>query len=83
MQLEDIRPREVSQAQKDQLYMFSLICEWQTQKIHICTDTSIINTNSYVEHICNSGTSLWNLEKEGKEERMIEPQRYHKQHLWR
>jgi hypothetical protein len=27
------------------------------------------NTNSYVEHICNSGTTLWNSGKEGKEKR--------------
>jgi hypothetical protein len=26
--------------------------------------------NSYVERVCNSGTSLWNSGKEGKEKRM-------------
>jgi hypothetical protein len=27
-------------------------------------------------HVCNSGTSLWNLEEEGKEKRMIGCQQY-------
>jgi hypothetical protein len=31
-------------------------------------------TNSDVEHICNSGTTLWNSGKEGKEKQMIEHQ---------
>jgi hypothetical protein len=26
-----------------------------------------------VEHVCNSGTILWNLGKEGKKKRIIEP----------
>jgi hypothetical protein len=33
-----------------------------------------MHTNSYVEHIHNSGTTLWKLGKEGKEKRMIEHQ---------
>jgi hypothetical protein len=31
-------------------------------------------TNSYVEHVCKTGTALWNLGKEEKEKRMIEHQ---------
>jgi hypothetical protein len=63
---------EVSQAQKDKGHMFSLTHRRQMQKINIYT-----NTNSYVEHVCNSGTTLWNPGKEVKE-RMIEHQQYHK-----
>jgi hypothetical protein len=33
-------------------------------------------TNSEVEYVCNSGTTLWNLEKEEKEKRMVEHQQY-------
>jgi hypothetical protein len=29
-----------------------------------------------VEHVCSSGTTLWNSEEEGKEKRMIESQQY-------
>jgi hypothetical protein len=29
---------------------------------------------SGIEHVCNSGTTLWNSEKEGKEKKMIEHQ---------
>jgi hypothetical protein len=36
------------------------------------------HTNSYVEHVCNSGTTLWNSGKEGKQKRMIEHQQYRK-----
>jgi hypothetical protein len=36
--------------------------------------TSMIYRNSDEEHVCNSGTSLWNLGEEGKEKRMIEHQ---------
>jgi hypothetical protein len=57
---------EVSQAQKDKSHMFSLIHGRKQPWPY---------TNSYVEeHICNSGTTLWNLGKEGKEKRMIEHQ---------
>jgi hypothetical protein len=31
-------------------------------------------TNAYVEHISDSGTTLWNLGKERKEKRMTEHQ---------
>jgi hypothetical protein len=27
--------------------------------------------NLYAEHVCNSGTALWNSREEGKEKRMI------------
>jgi hypothetical protein len=61
MELEDIMLSEVSQAQKDKGHVFSLICGRQTQKINIYTKTSMtIYKNSYVEHVCNSGTTLRN-----------------------
>jgi hypothetical protein len=41
-------------------------------KINIYTKTNMIYTNSIVEHVCNSGTTLWNSGKEGKEKRMLE-----------
>jgi hypothetical protein len=38
-------------------------------KINIYPKTSmIIYTNSDVEHVCNSRTTLWSLGKEGREE---------------
>jgi hypothetical protein len=43
--------------------------------INIYTKTSmIIYTNSVVEHVCDSGTTLWNSGKVRKEKRMIEQQ---------
>jgi hypothetical protein len=33
-------------------------------------------TNFFVEHVCNCVTTLWNLEKEEKEKRVIEHQQY-------
>jgi hypothetical protein len=33
---------------------------------------------THVEHVCNSGTDLWNLGKDGKEKRMIERQQCRK-----
>jgi hypothetical protein len=39
---------------------------------------NMINAISYAEHVCNIGPSLWNLGKEGKEQRMTEHQQYHK-----
>jgi hypothetical protein len=38
-------------------------------KINIYTKISY--TNSYVEHVCNSDTTLWHLGEEGKEKRML------------
>jgi hypothetical protein len=38
-------------------------------------------TSSYVEQASNSGTTLLNSGKEGKEERMIEDQYYHKHNI--
>jgi hypothetical protein len=43
-------------------------------KINIYTKTSMTIYNSDVEHVCDSGTTLWNLGKGGKEKRMIEHQ---------
>jgi hypothetical protein len=43
-------------------------------KINIYTKTSMIYTNSDVEHVCNNGTTLWNSGKEGKEKKKIEQQ---------
>jgi hypothetical protein len=34
--------------------------------------------NSHVEHVYSSGITLWNLGKEGKEEKMIEHEQYYK-----
>jgi hypothetical protein len=31
-------------------------------------------TSSYVKHVCNSGTTQWNLRKKGKEKKIIEHQ---------
>jgi hypothetical protein len=42
-------------------------------KINVYTKTSVI-TYADVEHVCNSGSSLWNSGEEGKEKRMIEHQ---------
>jgi hypothetical protein len=33
-----------------------------------------IYTNLYVEHVCNGGTTLWDLGQEGKEKRTIDSQ---------
>jgi hypothetical protein len=62
---------EVSQTQKDKGYMFSLICGRKIQKINIYTKQARSHINSYVEHVCNSGTALWNSGKEGKEKKKI------------
>jgi hypothetical protein len=43
-------------------------------KRNIYTKTSMIIYNSNVEHVCNSGATLWNSGKEGKEKRKIEHQ---------
>jgi hypothetical protein len=54
--------------------MFSLICGRQIQKINIYTKTNMTIYSVYVEYVCNSVTTLWNLGKEGKEKGMIEHQ---------
>jgi hypothetical protein len=41
-------------------------------KINTYKKQALSYTNSYIEHVCNSGTTLWNLGKEGKEKSMIE-----------
>jgi hypothetical protein len=56
--------------------MFSLL--WKIQKINIHTQKKTTYPNSDVEHVCNSGTTVWNSGKEEKEKRMIEHQQYHK-----
>jgi hypothetical protein len=63
---------ELSQAQKFKGHKFSLICGRYIQKINIYIKQEY--TNSHVEHVCNSGTTLWNSGREGKEKRMIEHQ---------
>jgi hypothetical protein len=45
-------------------------------KINIYTKISMSYTNSDIEHVCKSGTTLWNSRKEGKEE-MLEHQLHH------
>jgi hypothetical protein len=65
IQLEDIMLSEVSQAQKDKSY-FSVTCRRQIQKINMSQKQARSYTNSYVEHVCNTGTILWNSEKEGR-----------------
>jgi hypothetical protein len=45
---------------------------------HIHNKQAQSYTNSCVEHVCNSRTTLWNSGNEGKEKRMIEHQQYHK-----
>jgi hypothetical protein len=40
--------------------------------INIHTKQAWSHTNSEVEYVCNSGTTLWALGKEGKEKRTIE-----------
>jgi hypothetical protein len=62
---------EVSQVQKDKGPKYSLIFVIQIQKINIYIKTSMI----IHKLICsNSGITLWNSGKEGKEKRMIEHQ---------
>jgi hypothetical protein len=56
----------ISQVQKDKGHMFSLV--WKIDTKDKCTQRQTSsNTISYVECVCNSGTTLWNLGKEGKE----------------
>jgi hypothetical protein len=78
MQLEDIMLSEVNQVQKDKGCILSLI--WGiSSKNQIYTQKQTWSyINSYVEHICDSGTNLWNSVKEEKEKRMIECQQYYK-----
>jgi hypothetical protein len=45
-----------------------------SKKINSKMNHRSINTNLYVEHVCNSGTTLWNLGEEGKEKRMTQHQ---------
>jgi hypothetical protein len=78
MQFEDMMLSGVSQTQKDKDLMFSLICGRQIQKINVYTKQTCSYTNLYVEHVCNSGATLWNSGKEGKERRMIEHQQCRK-----
>jgi hypothetical protein len=71
--LENIVLNEVSQDQKHKRRMFSdfLLCIcWSIDK----QKHAWSYINSIVEHVCNSGTTLWNLGKERKEKRMTEHQ---------
>jgi hypothetical protein len=67
MQLEDSMLSEVSQPQKDLGYVFSLIRGRQIQNISIYTKINMVICKLNVKHICNSGTTVWNSGKEGKE----------------
>jgi hypothetical protein len=58
MELEDILLSEISQVQKDKNCMFPLICGRQIQKINVYTKQMRSYTHLYVEHTCNSGTTL-------------------------
>jgi hypothetical protein len=73
MQLEDLKLSEVSQAQKDKSHVFPYIWKIKTKDKRAQRQARSY-TNSHVEHISSSGTTLWNLEKEGKEKSMIEHQ---------
>jgi hypothetical protein len=70
MQLEDNMLSEVSQDQKHKRlsYMEDRSKDKHTQK------ETWSYTNSVVEHVCNSGTALWDSGKEKKEKRKIEQQ---------
>jgi hypothetical protein len=74
MQLEDIMLSEVSQAHKHKGHIFSHTWNIDLKDKHINTKTSMIIYKLNVEHVCNSGTSLWDSGKEGKEKRMTEHQ---------
>jgi hypothetical protein len=68
MQLEDIVLSEVSQDQKHKRHVFFHM--WKIDpEINKYTKTSMI-----ICKLINSGTTLWNLGKDGKEKRMIEHQ---------
>jgi hypothetical protein len=75
MQLEDIMLSEKPGSERQRLHVFS-----HTWKIHLKDKHAQKQTwsykNSYVEHVCNSGSTLWNSGKEAKEKRVIE--NYHK-----
>jgi hypothetical protein len=63
--VEDIKLSEVSQDQQHKPHVFSPT--WKIDpKINIPTKTGS-HTNSVVEHVCNSVTTLWNSGKERKE----------------
>jgi hypothetical protein len=66
MQLEDIILSEVSQDEKHKSHMLFLILEHRFKDKHIHKNKPRHNTNSDVEHVCSSGTTLWNSGKEGK-----------------
>jgi hypothetical protein len=64
---------EISQDQKDKSACFLSYMEDRSKDKHI-QKQAWSYTNSEVELFCNSGTTLWNLGKEGKEKRMNEHQ---------
>jgi hypothetical protein len=73
--MEGIVLSEASQVQKDKGHMFSHIWKIDPKDKHIHKNMHDY-TQTYVNHICNSGTTLWNLGEQGKEKRMIEHQQY-------
>jgi hypothetical protein len=84
MQLEDIMLSEVSQIQKDKATRFLSYVEDRSKRETYTQNQTWSYTNVYVEHVCNSGNTVWNSEKEGKEKGMTERQQYcHTSHLWR
>jgi hypothetical protein len=68
--LENIILSEVSQAQKHKDHIFSHTWKIDPKNKHTHEKNMIIY-NSYVEHACNSGTTLWNSGKEGREKRLL------------
>jgi hypothetical protein len=54
IELEFIMSSEITQVQKDERFMSSLICERQIQKINEYINTTMI----YIKCVCNSGTVL-------------------------
>jgi hypothetical protein len=45
---------------------------------HTHTHTKDDQIKTHVEHVCNSGTILWNSGKKGKEKKITEHQQYQK-----
>jgi hypothetical protein len=72
MQLEDVMLSEVNQVQKDKGCMFSHMCKIDPKDKHIHKNKHD-HVQTYVEHVCNRRTALWNLEEieKGKENERV------------
>jgi hypothetical protein len=69
---------DVSRLRKTKSTCFILYVEDRSKTKTYIQKQTWSYTNQYIEHVCYSETTLWDLGENGEEKRMIDHQPYHK-----